>query len=164
MMKEIWKNTEYEGYMVSNLGRIKHIFKNGRQNILKSSDHGNGYRKVYVGKKGRYVHRLIAQTFIPNPENKEDVNHIDGNRANNNVNNLEWTTRLENMQHAKNILKKDWCMVRKKVQLRSKNMNILFNSIKDADVFLFGKRTRRIDQQIRKKGYYKKNDIIITLF
>jgi hypothetical protein len=52
----------------------------------------------------RYVHRLIAATFHPNPHNKPEVNHKDGNRANNVASNLEWVTRYENLQHAKNIL------------------------------------------------------------
>ena len=142
--------------MVSNLGRVKH-----RGKILKAVDCGHGYTKSYIGGKNRYLHRIVAKTFIPNPENKEQVNHKDGNRANNCVDNLEWVTQLENTKHAKDILKKDWCMVRKKVQMITVDKNILFNSIKDADVYLFGKRTRRIDQQIRRKGYYAKDGILV---
>lgn len=47
-----------------------------------------------------YLHRLLAETFIPNPENKKEVNHIDGNKLNNSLNNLEWVTRVENSQHS----------------------------------------------------------------
>ena len=65
----------------------------------------NGYLSVYVkNKDGKYrycyVHRLVAQAFIPNPENKKEVNHLDGNKLNNCVDNLEWVTREENIRHA----------------------------------------------------------------
>ena len=142
--------------MASNLGRVKH---NGK--ILKASDRGNGYLTVFVCGKNRYLHRIIAQTFILNPENKEQVNHIDGNRHNDRVENLEWVSRLENMKHAKNVLRKDWCMIRKKVQLITKDKNILFNSIADSERFLFGKRTKTIEYHIRKYGYYSKYGILV---
>lgn len=101
MDNEIWKPVpEYAGYYeVSNLGRIRRI-KTGK--ILKG--YLNEYYRVVltVDSKGKdySVHRLVAMTFIPNPENKPDVNHIDGNKLNNRVDNLEWTTRSENMKHA----------------------------------------------------------------
>ena len=56
--------------------------------------------KGYLGFKGEYVHRIIATKFIPNPNNLSDVNHIDGNKHNNNVSNLEWCTRSHNLNHA----------------------------------------------------------------
>lgn len=65
-------------------------------------DNGNGYKCIKICKnrvkKTLYIHRLVAEAFIPNPENKAEVNHIDGNRANNNLSNLEWMTRLENIR------------------------------------------------------------------
>ena len=54
-------------------------------------------------RKAAYVHRLVAEAFIPNPENKQEVNHKDANRTNNNVENLEWVTHLENMQHCEHL-------------------------------------------------------------
>lgn len=154
MQGEIWKDTEFDGYTVSNLGRVKH---NGR--ILKATDRGNRYLTVSINKKNRYLHRIVAQAFIQNPENKEQVNHIDGNKSNDCAENLEWVSRLENIKHAKEVLKKDWCMVRKRVQMITKDKNIMFNSIADAERFLFGKRTKRIEYYIRTKGYYNKNGI-----
>lgn len=102
MQEEIWKNTEYDGYMVSSLGRVSH---NGR--ILSSMQRNHKYNSVMVERnpdKRVYVHRLVAKTFIPNPENKRDVNHKNGNTKDNRLENLEWTTHKENSVHARDIL------------------------------------------------------------
>ena len=69
----------------------------------------NGYLRVYMRRDSdykrvdMYIHRLVALAFIPNPENKKFVNHIDTNRSNNHVNNLEWCTSKENNQHSMNL-------------------------------------------------------------
>lgn len=93
-MKEKWKkyNTNIE---ISNYGNIK---ING---ILKKPyKDKNGYLIIYSNKKNYKVHRLVALTFIDNPFGKEEVNHKDMDKTNNKVENLEWATHLENMQHA----------------------------------------------------------------
>ena len=106
--QEIWKDIKgYEGlYKISNLGRIKSLPRNGtikNERIIKYSLDKYGYPQVILHNK-KYkcfrVHRLVAKTFIPNPENKLTVNHIDGNKLNNCVDNLEWNTVEENNNHA----------------------------------------------------------------
>ena len=96
-MKEIWKNIKgYEGkYQVSNLGNVKSLKTNRNLYYSKS---GNYYRVgLYKEKRTMYsIHRLVAEHFIPNPENKPCVNHIDTNTFNNNVLNLSWCSYKEN--------------------------------------------------------------------
>ena len=98
---ETWNYIEgFPDYLVSNLGRVKDIRIN---KILKqfTSESGNDYLRVCLVKDGknhiRLVHRLVAQAFIANPENKPQVNHLDEDKQNNTVDNLRWVTRKENM-------------------------------------------------------------------
>lgn len=111
-MKEVFKDIAgYEGlYQVSNLGRVKrvenkrcdghHILK---EKILKNEIKKTKYVYVHLCKNGKVkgfrVHRLVAETFIPNPENKSQVNHINCDKTDNRVENLEWCTASENQQH-----------------------------------------------------------------
>jgi hypothetical protein len=119
--KEIWRPVaEYEGYYeVSNMGRVKSLpvtveinagyFKVKKERILKDQCNGRGYRTLGLSKKGIVrgftVHRMVATAFIPNPDNYPFINHIDGDRANNHVSNLEWCTPLMNMRHAHLVTK-----------------------------------------------------------
>lgn len=101
-IKEEWKPILgfEELYFVSNLGRIKNR-NTGR--ILDGSLQGKGYRRVFLSggiRKDNLVHRLVAIAFIPNLEDKPCVNHIDGDRTNNVVSNLEWATYRENNFHS----------------------------------------------------------------
>lgn len=102
-MKEIWKDYIYN-YQISNLGGFKNKVT---QKIYKPRLNSNGryYVCVSLGNRKKYktilIHRAVAETFIPNPYNKPEVNHKDGNKQNNCETNLEWCDRKYNIEHAK---------------------------------------------------------------
>lgn len=106
-MAEIWKPIAgYNGkYEISSFGRVKsHAYTSVR--FIREQLAGKGYPKVSLRKDGKtqqhYIHRLVAEAFLDNPEQKTEVNHIDGNKRNNHVQNLEWVSRKENQMHAFN--------------------------------------------------------------
>ena len=117
-MKEFWKDIKgYEGYyQVSNLGRVKSLDRNVYCNrddghirfqkgiVTKPSLAGIGYLQVHLCKNGKcfhcLVHRLVLLAFIPNPKNKKTVNHLNGIKTDNRVDNLEWATQSENILHS----------------------------------------------------------------
>ena len=104
-MEQIIKG--FENYSISDKGIVKNI-KTNKIKIGISNGAGRGYLYVDLysnGKKIRkFIHRLVAETFIPNIENKPMVNHKDGNTKNNHINNLEWVTAKENVEHANKVL------------------------------------------------------------
>ena len=103
MLEEVFKDCKYyeELYEVSNYGRVRN---KKTKRFLTQHDNGNGYLFVQLWRnnkgKREYVHRLVALAFIPNPDNKKEVNHINSIRTDNFVENLEWVTRKENIDHA----------------------------------------------------------------
>lgn len=107
-MEEVWKilvyhQNKFDGFEVSSNGNLRNA--NTKKIYNKYLNH-QGYYQVCVSLGSRYdkkvfkLHRAVAETFIPNTENKLTINHIDGNKLNNNVKNLEWATYSENTKHA----------------------------------------------------------------
>ena len=102
---EVWKDVVgYEGlYRISNQGTVCRLYKNGKVNFM-TPRILNGYWRVKLcngnTQKEYFLHRLIAQAFIPNPDNKPEINHINGIKTDNRIENLEWVTRSENAIHA----------------------------------------------------------------
>lgn len=118
-MEEIWKDIkDYEGlYQVSSYGRVKslarprkmprNLFRYTEEKILKWQFNKKGYMRVILYKNGKnqifFIHRLVAETYIPNPYGKSDVNHKNGIKTDNRVENLEWCTTKENIRHSWSI-------------------------------------------------------------
>ena len=140
---EEWRKVEKnDWYEVSNLGNVRSVDRkmwcvpNNSYSLIKSkllvpsTNNSKGYERVQLCKNGKKttesVHRLVALAFIPNPENKPQVNHIDGIKTNNNVENLEWCTNQENREHKIRVLG-PWEPVR-----GSKNH---MSKLKEEDVF-----------------------------
>jgi hypothetical protein len=114
-MTEIWKKTSInENFEVSNIGRVrssdrkvschKTHWRIVKGKILKGTVAQTGYIQFGISKKSVLAHRLVAEAFIPKIEGKNHVNHKDGNKTNNHVDNLEWCTPAENIKHMFDVL------------------------------------------------------------
>ncbi len=131
---EVWKDIKnFENlYQISNLGRVKSLIKKGRKSerILKNFLDRCGYLNNILVKdkiKTKYKnHRLIAIAFIPNCKNKPCINHKDGNKQNNNIDNLEWVTYSENERHSYDVLKRKASLYGKK-KINGKMVKVLNN-------------------------------------
>ena len=125
----------FDNYEVSNLGKVRNI-KSGR--ILKPSLHKNGYSRHFLcennKRKHLYLHRIIATAFIDNPGEKPCVNHIDENKLNNDLSNLEWCTVRENLMHGTRTKRTAEKCFKKVIQL-DLNDNVLneFESMTQAE-------------------------------
>ena len=151
-MEEIWKDVDgFEKlYQVSNFGRIKSLSRivntsygetrRIKERILKPHKDKDGYLIVTFSINGIHtthkIHRLVAQAFIPNPDNKPTVNHINGIKTKNNVENLEWATDLEQTLHKANVLGYDITPSKKCREVWKRKVirgdGMVYDSIKEA--------------------------------
>ncbi len=127
---EEWRDViGYEGlYQVSNMGRVK-SFCEQTARILSPCPNKKGYYMVHLHKDGKKknfgIHVLVATAFIPNPENKPEVNHLDRDKTNNRADNLEWNTGEENKKHARETNPKEIKQRKKQVRLTEDQIHLI---------------------------------------
>lgn len=156
---EIWKKIQgFDHHECSTYGNIRNT-KTGK--TLKGSKSSRGYTQFCISEFGKrhlvFGHRLVAETFLENNDNKPFVNHIDGNKMNNHVENLEWCTPAENDKHATNILKLDIHGTNRK-KVKCIETNVIYSSTIEAGLAIgvsnsiISKVCRRIKNTA--KGYH----------
>lgn len=140
---EEWRTVdEFPHYEVSSLGRVRSLdrvipYADGRDRPMKGRvrkavlSTGSGYPCLYLSGAMRYIHRLVASAFIPNPDGKPQVNHIDGNRENNLVENLEWVDNSENNLHSYRALGRVAAWAGKKGERHPLSIPVIGTSLHD---------------------------------
>lgn len=98
MRKGGFETFSLDDYEITEDGRVFNLKWGHRE--VKPQPNGKGYMRVHIAGRLRFVHRLVAEKYVPNPDGKPCVNHIDGNKRNNSASNLEWVTNTENRRHA----------------------------------------------------------------
>lgn len=164
-----WKDVPgYEGfYKVSNFGEVMSFERSGTKGIVLKPHVSNGYSRVILSKNGiQYnvgVHRLVAQAFLPNPDNKRTVNHKDGNKQNNIISNLEWATHKEQLEHSfRKGLRKTQCNIQRKGVIIFPNDDYkCFENLKALSEFL-GYKKSYCQNKCRKYGktFYSEDKMI----
>lgn len=156
---EIWKEvSDNSNYLVSNTGRVRRVGSDKDHSVRNNK----GYLVTDLYKNGSRstvrVHRLVAEHFIPNPYNKPEVNHIDGNKKNNDMSNLEWVTKEENCRHAwdNNLARPSYGMLgksnpnsgRKGIPFRIVETGEVFNTLQECEEKING-NNRHINDCLR---------------
>lgn len=167
---ESWVITdEIYGYEVSSHGRVRsfdrnipskrkwHTFQKHKGQLLRPHIMKNGYHLVYPTfcrkRQTWLVHRLVAKTFIPNPYNKPEINHKDGDKSNNHYSNLEWVSASENQLHSFRVLKRKIARAKKITAHDPTGTILFFNSLKDAERDGFGREYIRNCLKNKNRSY-----------
>lgn len=149
----------YPNYQITEEGNVYSLKS---KKYLKKSLDGNGYYKISLCKNGKQktfkIHRLVASHFLKNIENKICVNHKNGNKLDNSVNNLEWCTHSENIKHAYDIKLK---MPRKGNQYSNKN--IFWKISKKDKIFILKNMNKKTQKQIAKELNVHQSTISLTI-
>jgi len=138
-MEEFRDIPGYPGYQISNCGNV---FSRKLKRVIEAPNDEDGYKRIKLWKqmisKHYRIHRLVATAFIPNPEDKPQVNHKDGDKTNNNISNLEWVTNQENITHRIEVLGHNGTkgIHMKPVVLQKDEIEYPFAGIRDAHKFL----------------------------
>lgn len=157
---EEWRDINgHPGYQVSNTGKVRsfHNHKHGlddEPHILKTDFNSNGYERVCLGSKFRtFVHKLVAQTFIPNPDNYPVVRHSDDNRKNNAAENLMWGTQADNIQDCiKRGRFHSNIKIAKEAALKKQRRKVVATSIDSGESILFSSLTEAANELGLKTG------------
>lgn len=169
MQKEIWKPIKnWDKYFVSSFGRIKSTKNKNIERIMKQQTGKNGYLSVILTfnskRERKSVHRIVAEAFLENKYNKEQVNHKDGNKKNNNIINLEWVSRSENAIHKYKVLgvkqskKTPW----NKRKIMCVETGYIFDMIRDAEKY-FNVSNGAIGHCVGKNKTCKKKHFIYVI-
>tara|TARA_R110002096_G_scaffold193376_1_gene375035 strand:- start:1268 stop:1738 length:471 start_codon:yes stop_codon:yes gene_type:complete len=145
---------DYPNYLIYEDGRV--WSKNGKGMFLKPSEDRNGYYFINLSKKGKpkptKIHRLVGIHYIPNPENKRDVHHIDGNKLNNNISNLMWCSHQENCNAFQSVRTNN-TSGHKNIWFHKQNQNWCFEKI------VFGKKHSKSFKTLEEAIIYKEEYI-----
>ena len=134
-MEEFKEIQDFPNYQISNYGNV---FSKNRNKILSPCDDSHGYLMVHLWKNNRQyvkkIHRLVAETFLENPNNFQDVNHKDENKKNNNISNLEWISRKDNLNYGTRNQRANATRKKPVYQIDKDTLDIInkFDSAKDA--------------------------------
>lgn len=147
-IKEIWKTIGNTRYQVSNIGRVRSTDykRTGQTKLLSLLNGKTGYKFVILDKKTCYVHRLVAEAFIPNPDNLPQINHKDENKSNNFVENLEWCSQKYNVNYGNRNAHHSQTCLRKRIAMEDRIQKFIEGKVQTEEQIL---EHRKVELEMR---------------